>query len=147
MFGQSPRVSTGTSLLSFNLLLGCVLKFHSVGTALMRIFDFNFFRATDLSFFRQMFECCCVAFVNRTRRISPRTYGLFRKIDQRFRRLCVLKTKTKSRASFKLGAALLSQSLQPACVCKRAPVMEFASRNKLLEETFGRILQKIHQVV
>ena len=41
IFGKSPRVSAGASLLSFNLFLE-ILKFHSVGTALMRKFDLYF---------------------------------------------------------------------------------------------------------
>ena len=38
VLGQSPRVSAGTSLLSFNLLLSPTLILQSVGTALMRNF-------------------------------------------------------------------------------------------------------------
>ena len=48
VLGQSPRVSAGTSLLSFNLLLRSILKFHSVECA-----DEEFwliFRATNLCF-------------------------------------------------------------------------------------------------
>ena len=39
---KSPRVSAGASLLSISLLLRSVLKFHSLGTALMRNFDMIF---------------------------------------------------------------------------------------------------------
>ena len=42
MFGKSPRVFAGASLLSNNLLLRSVLKFHGVGTALMRKLDLHF---------------------------------------------------------------------------------------------------------
>ena len=42
IIGQSPRVSAGASLLSFSLLLRPILKFHSVGTALVRNFDLYF---------------------------------------------------------------------------------------------------------
>ena len=38
---QSPLVSAGTSLMSFNLLLRPVVKFYSVRTPLMRNFDLN----------------------------------------------------------------------------------------------------------
>ena len=44
ILGQCPRVSAGASLLSFSLLLRLTLKFHSVGTALMRKFDLYFSR-------------------------------------------------------------------------------------------------------
>ena len=39
---KSPRVSAGTSLVSFNLSLRSVLELHSVWTALMRKFDLYF---------------------------------------------------------------------------------------------------------
>ena len=42
MFGKSPRVTAGASLLSFSLSRRSVLKFHSVGTSLMRNFDVFF---------------------------------------------------------------------------------------------------------
>ena len=42
ILGKSPRVSAGASLLSLGLFLRSVLKFHSVGTALMRTFDLCF---------------------------------------------------------------------------------------------------------
>ena len=37
--GKFPRISAGTSLLSFSLLLRSILKFHSVGNALIMIYD------------------------------------------------------------------------------------------------------------
>ena len=37
--GKVPCLASGTSLLSFSLLMGPVVKFHGVGTSLMRIFD------------------------------------------------------------------------------------------------------------
>ena len=42
ILGKSPRVSAGASLLSVSLCLRPVLKFHSVGTSLMRNFDLYF---------------------------------------------------------------------------------------------------------
>ena len=38
----SEKFSAGTSILSFNLRLRSILKFHSVGTALMKNFDLHF---------------------------------------------------------------------------------------------------------
>ena len=78
---KSPRVSAGTSLLSLNFLLRSILKFHGVGTALMRKFDLYFterwsfgfsdvcvtLRRTSFNFataflsppfFRFLFGCC-----------------------------------------------------------------------------------------
>ena len=46
---KSPRISAGSSLLSFSLLLRSVLKFHSVGTALMK-FDLYFIQRWILVF-------------------------------------------------------------------------------------------------
>ena len=40
--GKFPHISAGTSLLSCILFWRSVLKFHSVGTSLMRIFDLYF---------------------------------------------------------------------------------------------------------
>ena len=42
VFGKIPSLASGTSLLSFSLFMGPVLKFHSVGTSLMRNFDIYF---------------------------------------------------------------------------------------------------------
>ena len=50
VFGKSPRVHAGASLLSFSLFMGPVLKFRSIGTSLMRNFDIFFFQAMVLSF-------------------------------------------------------------------------------------------------
>ena len=50
MFGKSPRVSAGASLLSFSLSRRSVLEFHSVGTSLMRNFDLYFYSAMGLYF-------------------------------------------------------------------------------------------------
>ena len=77
--GQSPRVSAGTSPLSLSLFLRPILNFGSVRTALMRIFWLISLRVTDLCFFR-MFAWRSVAFVNRSRRLDPKTFVLFRKI-------------------------------------------------------------------
>ena len=38
-FGKVPSLASGSSLLSFSLFMGPVLKFHSVGTSLMMMFD------------------------------------------------------------------------------------------------------------
>ena len=43
ILGKSPRVSAGAPLLSFSLFLRSILKFQSVGTALMRNFDLYFY--------------------------------------------------------------------------------------------------------
>ena len=42
VFGKVPSLASGTSLLSFSLCMGPDLKFQSVGTSLMRIFDLYF---------------------------------------------------------------------------------------------------------
>ena len=42
VFDKVPSPASGTSLLSFSLSVGPVLKFHSVGTSLMRSFDIYF---------------------------------------------------------------------------------------------------------
>ena len=42
VFGKDPYLASGTSLLSFSLFTGPLLKFHSVGTSLIRIFDLYF---------------------------------------------------------------------------------------------------------
>ena len=42
IFGMSPRVTAGAWLLSFSLSSRSVLKFHSVGTSLIRNFDVHF---------------------------------------------------------------------------------------------------------
>ena len=42
VFGKVPCLASGTSLLSFSLFMGLVLKSQSVGTSLMRIFDLYF---------------------------------------------------------------------------------------------------------
>ena len=42
VFGKIPSLASGTSLLSCSLFMGPVLKFHSVGTSLMRNFDIYF---------------------------------------------------------------------------------------------------------
>ena len=42
MFGKSPRVSAGASLLSLSLSWRSVLKFHGVWTSLMKNFDLYF---------------------------------------------------------------------------------------------------------
>ena len=54
VFGKSPRVSAGASLLSFSLLLRPVLKFHRAGIALMRNLDLYFIQRW--TFFSRMFE-------------------------------------------------------------------------------------------
>ena len=42
VFGKVPCLASGALLLSFCLFMGPVLKFHGVGTSLMRIFDLYF---------------------------------------------------------------------------------------------------------
>ena len=42
VFGKIPCLASGASLLSFSLFIGPVLKFHSVGTSLIRNFDLYF---------------------------------------------------------------------------------------------------------
>ena len=42
VFGKVPCLASGASLLSFSLFVGPVLKFHSVGTSLMMMFDLYF---------------------------------------------------------------------------------------------------------
>ena len=50
VFGKVPCLASGTSLLSFSLFMGPVLKFHSVGTPLMRNFDLYFSERWSLLF-------------------------------------------------------------------------------------------------
>ena len=50
ILGQSPRVSAGTSLLSFGLLLGPILNFHCVWDCADEEVWLVFYRATDLCF-------------------------------------------------------------------------------------------------
>ena len=42
VFGKVPCLASGTSLLSLSLFMGPVLKFHCLGTSLMKIFDIYF---------------------------------------------------------------------------------------------------------
>ena len=105
VLGQSPRVSAGASLLSFNLLLRPVLQFHSVRTALMKKFDLYF---TKRWTFSRMLAWRCVAFVNCTRRIDPKTLGLFRKIDEDSSGSVSWNTQPNCRTSFTIVTALLS---------------------------------------
>ena len=66
IFGKIPSLALGTSLLSCRLCMGPVLKFHSVGTSLMRNFDLYF--SERWSF---VFPDTCV---NRILRIGPKTF-------------------------------------------------------------------------
>ena len=50
MFGKIPSLALGTSLLSFSLFVGPVLKFQSVGTSLMSRFDLYFSNRWSLIF-------------------------------------------------------------------------------------------------
>ena len=78
ILGKSPHISAGASLLSFSLLLRSVLKFDSVGTALMRKFDLYFFQRWDLCFLGCLHDAA-TPLVNRARRIGPKTSVPFRK--------------------------------------------------------------------
>ena len=49
VFGKIPSFASGTSLLSFSLFMGLVLKFHSVGTSMMGNFDIYIFPTMILS--------------------------------------------------------------------------------------------------
>ena len=50
VFVQIPSLASGASLLSFSLFMGPVLKFHRVGTSLMRIFDLYFSKLWSVLF-------------------------------------------------------------------------------------------------
>ena len=69
VLGKFPRISAGTSLLAFSLFTGPVLKFHSVGTSLMRIFDLYFSKRWS-----RILVWRCVDWVNRVLRIGPKTF-------------------------------------------------------------------------
>ena len=81
----SPRVP---SLLSFSLFLRPILKFHSAGTALMRNFDLNFFRATDLCFLGCMtLRCLCESHSSS----GSQDFCVLPQNRKRFWRLCIQK--------------------------------------------------------
>ena len=96
IIGKFPRVCAGASLLSFGLFLRSVLKFHGVGTALMRTFNLVFYSAMDL----------CFLGVNRTRRIGPKTFVPFLDKDSGGSVSC--DTQPNCRTLSKVAAALLS---------------------------------------
>ena len=89
----------------------------------------------------------CVAIVNRTRRIDPKTFGLFRKIGKDSNGSVSWNTQPNCRASpkkshftsvtilFRFFAGLTFR----LPVCKRALVTEITSRFRLKELTFGRM--------
>ena len=74
VFGKVPCLASGASLLSTSLFLRPILKFHSIGTSLMRNFDL-FFPSDGLLFSRTL-AWRIVNCVNRTRRIDPKTLRL-----------------------------------------------------------------------
>ena len=63
----------------FCLLLRFILKFQSLRTALVRNFELNFPSGGPFS---RMFARRCAAFVDRTRRVDPKTVGFFRQINK-----------------------------------------------------------------
>ena len=120
LFGHSPRVSGGASLLSLSLFLRPILKVWSVRTA-------QWLTPSDGPVLSRMFAWRSVASDNCTRRIDPKTFVLFRKIDEDSGGSMSWNTQPTCRASFKIATALLSPSffsvfcwvdLPPACAFK-----------------------------
>ena len=72
VFSKIPSLASGTSLLSFSLFMGPVLKFHSVGTSLMRNFDIYFPNVGP--FFSRILAWRSVDWVTRILRIGPKTF-------------------------------------------------------------------------
>ena len=71
VFIKIPSLHSGTSLLSFSLFMEPVLKFHSVGTSLFRIFDILH---NDGPLDSRRLACRSVDLVNRTLWIGSKTF-------------------------------------------------------------------------
>ena len=147
MFGQSPRVSAGASLLSFSLLLRSVLKFYSAGTALMRKFDLYFIQRWTLAF-----SDVCL-----TQRSSCESYSsnlvpkLLGPSEKSLQILAAQRpssdTQPNCRTLFHIATALWSSSFFRLFARltfnlpfgKRAHIAEFTSLLWLFKLTFGRM--------
>ena len=107
-------------------------------------FDLNF--SERRTFFR-MFAWRCEAFVDRTRRIDPKAFGLFRKIEKDSGGSVSSNTQPNRRAIFDMATAHLSPSFFvffarltfSLPVCKWARITAFTSRFWCVELTFGRM--------
>ena len=104
VFGKVPRLASGTSLLSFSLFVRSVLKFQSVGTSLMRIFDLYFSKRWAFLFPDSWRSVDCV---NRTFQIDRKTFCIG------FHRGCFPLWETNCGTFFTTTTALLSSRSLP----------------------------------
>ena len=144
ILGKSPYISAGASLLSFSLLLRPILKFHSVGTALMRNFDLNVPERRTLFFLGCLLDAAQLLWIVLVE-LVPRFLGpsqTSRKI------LAARRPAIRNPTVEHLSLLLLHFCHHPSStfwlflnlpVRKRALCAEFAPRFWLIKLTFGKL--------